>query len=49
MGGKCISLGWNSGGVGEKNGFSITRILLVPHGSHHNDTIVTVEVKNFPF
>lgn len=44
-GGKCISFGWNSGGIGKKYGFEITRILLVPHGGWHNDTIVTVEVK----
>ncbi len=45
VGGKCISFGWNSGGIGKKYGFEITRILLVPHGGWHNDTIVTVEVK----
>lgn len=44
-GGKVISFGWNSGGIGTKNGFEITRILLVAHGSHHNDTICTVERK----
>ena len=44
-GGKVITCGWNSGGIGIKYGFEITRILLVPHGSWHNDTIVTVEVK----
>lgn len=44
-GGKAISFGWNSGGVGKKYGFEIERILLVPHGGHRNDTIVTVERK----
>lgn len=43
--GKCISFGWNSGGIGKTLKFRITRILLVPHGGIHNDTIVTVEVK----
>lgn len=43
--GKCISFGWNSAGIGLKHGFEITRIRLIPHGSQHNDTIVTVEVK----
>ena len=43
--GKCISFGWNSGGIGKKYGFDIVRILLVPHGGWHNDTIVTVERK----
>lgn len=42
---KCISFGWNSGGLGESRGFKITRILLVPHGGMHNDTICTVERK----
>ena len=44
-GGKVISFGWNSGGIGKKNGFDIERILLVPHGGPHNDTIVTVDIK----
>lgn len=44
-GGKVISFGWNSGGIGGKYGFEIVRILLVPHGGWHNDTICTVEVK----
>ena len=44
-GGKVISFGWNSGGIGVTYGFDITRILLVAHGSQHNDTICTVEVK----
>lgn len=45
IGGKVITFGWNSGGVGYKYGFEIERILLVPHGGWHNDTICTVEVK----
>ena len=44
-GGKVITFGWNSGGIGYKYGFEIERILLVPHGGWHNDTICTVEVK----
>ena len=44
-GGKVITFGWNSGGIGTKYGFTITRILLVAHGGWHNDTICTVEVK----
>lgn len=44
-GGKVITFGWNSGGIGRKYGFEITRILLVPHGGWHNDTICTVEIK----
>lgn len=45
IGGKVITFGWNSGGIGYKYGFEIQRILLVPHGGWHNDTICTVEVK----
>ena len=44
-GGYAISCGWNSGGFGKKLGFEIVEILLVAHGLHHNDTIVTVERK----
>ena len=43
--GLAISFGWNSAGVGKKRGFKIIEILLVPHGGHKNDTIVTVERK----
>ena len=45
VGGKCISFGWNSNGVGKKINFQIERILLAAHGGSHNDTIVTVERK----
>ena len=44
-GGKVITFGWNSGGIGQKYGFKIQRILLVPHGGWHNDTICVVERK----
>lgn len=44
-GGKCISFGWNSMGLGKNRGFVIERILLVPHGGSKNDTIVVVERK----
>ncbi len=44
-GGKTITCGWNSGGIGKTYGFEIIEILLVPHGGWHNDTIVTVEQK----
>ena len=45
VGGKVISFGWNSGGIGMKYGFEIERILLVAHGGWHNDTICTIEKK----
>lgn len=44
-GGFCISFGWSTNGLGIKRGFKIIEILLVAHGGNHNDTIVTVEVK----
>lgn len=43
--GKVISFGWNSGGVGKTNGFEIQRILMVPHGGIHHDTICVVDKK----
>lgn len=45
VGGKVISFGWNSAGMGLKRGFKIIRIMMVAHGGQHNDTIVTVEEK----
>lgn len=43
--GIVITFGWNSNGIGKKYGFEIIEILLIAHGSAHNDTIVTVERK----
>jgi hypothetical protein len=40
-----ICFGWNSEGFGKGRGFELEEILLVAHGSGHNDTIVTVERK----
>lgn len=45
LGGLAICFGWNSSGFGENNGFELVEVLLVNHGSHHNDTIVVVERK----
>ena len=44
-GGKVITFGWNSGGIGKSNRFLIEEILIVPHGGWHNDTICTVDVR----
>jgi hypothetical protein len=44
-GGIAISCGWNTNGFGKTLGFEIVEILVVPHGSSHNDTLVTVERK----
>jgi len=38
-----ISCGWNSSGMGSSYGMEIAEMLIVCHGSAHNDTIVTVE------
>lgn len=43
--GICISFAWNSNGIGKCRNFQQLEILLVAHGGHHNDTIVTVEKK----
>lgn len=43
--GYAICFGWNSEGFGKGRGFELEEILLVAHGSGHNDTIVTVERK----
>jgi hypothetical protein len=43
--GKAICFGWTSMGLGNRRGFNLTRVLLVPHGGSMNDTIVTVERK----
>ena len=44
-GGKVLTCGWNSGGIGKTLGFEIEEILLVAHGGWHNDTICTIERK----
>jgi hypothetical protein len=43
--GLAISFGWNSMGMGKNRFFEIIEIMIVPHGGHKNDTIVTVERK----
>lgn len=40
-----ISVGWDSNGLGKQRGFTTERIMLVGHGSHWHDSIVTVERK----
>lgn len=44
-GGLGICCGWNSNGLGRKNGWEMLEVLIVAHGGSHNDTIVTVERK----
>lgn len=45
IGGRCISFGWNTNGVGKNRGFVTEEILIVNHGGSHNDTLVTVDRK----
>ncbi len=45
VGGRALSFGWNSGGLGLKRGFRIVSVLLVAHGGAHNDTICTEEIR----
>ncbi len=42
-GGYVLTFGWNSIGMGKERGFEIVEILLVAHGSAHNDTICMAE------
>lgn len=42
-GSTVVTCSWNSGGIGKNAGFTPRRILLVPHGGWHNDTIVMAE------
>jgi len=44
-GGKVITFGWNTGGIGKTKGFKIEKILMVAHGGWHNDTMCTMEIK----
>jgi len=45
IGGLAISFGWNSNGFAMKRGWEKIELLLVAHGSYHNDTICLVERK----
>lgn len=44
-GGRVITFGWNSNGLGEGRGLKMQEIYILAHGGHHNDTIITVELK----
>ena len=43
--GVVLTFGWNTVGMGKTLGFRIEEILLVCHGSDHNDTICLAERK----
>lgn len=42
-GGIVLSFGWNSAGMGKKHNYNIIEVMLVCHGSAHNDTICLAE------
>jgi len=42
-GATVLSFGWNSVGMGKKNGFEISDMMIVCHGGAHNDTICMAE------
>ena len=46
-GGVVLWFGWNTTGMGKKYGYEIEEIMLVCHGSDHNDTICVAERKPF--
>jgi hypothetical protein len=45
VGGIVLSFGWNSNGMGKGRNYEIVEVLLVGHGSAHNDTICMAERK----
>jgi hypothetical protein len=45
VGGYVLTFGWNTIGMGVSRGFEIIEIMLVAHGSAHNDTICLAERK----
>ena len=44
-GGRVVSCGWNTNGLGKGRGFEMTDVLIVNHGGSKNDTLVTLEYK----
>jgi hypothetical protein len=44
-GGKVLSFGWNTQGIGKGLGFKQIEIMIVSHGGPHNDTLCTAEIK----
>jgi hypothetical protein len=47
-GGVVLSFGWISAGMGKGRGYEQREIMLVAHGSAHNDTICVAEQKVRP-
>lgn len=44
-GGRVLSFGWSSNGMGKMRGYEIEAILMIAHGGAHNDTICMAERK----
>lgn len=44
-GGRVLSFGWSTNGMGKIRGYEIEAILMVAHGGAHNDTICMAERK----
>ena len=44
-GGYFLHFGWHSNGMGKKRNYEIKEILIIAHGSAHNDTICIAEKK----
>lgn len=44
-GGKVLSFGWTTCGMGKNRGFEIEEILIVCHGGNHSDTLCVAENK----
>tara|TARA_R110002020_G_scaffold232596_1_gene444101 strand:+ start:41 stop:643 length:603 start_codon:yes stop_codon:yes gene_type:complete len=45
IGGKVLSFGWSTNGMGKNRGFKKNKILIVPHGGQHYDTLCVSETK----
>ncbi len=41
----AVSFGWNTAGFGLERGWALLEVMLLCHGSAHNDTIIVVEQK----
>jgi len=41
----AICFGWNTVGFGKERGWELVEVMTVCHGGAHNDTLVTVEMK----
>jgi hypothetical protein len=41
VGGRFLHFGWNTNGACDKRRWKLLEVLVVAHGSHHNDTLAT--------